>query len=62
VNAFSHFIVLAIIVATSVGFGYLLGWRRCRRAHGGVLIVYSIPRDDMDIDIPRRGDERRWMS
>jgi hypothetical protein len=62
VSVLSHIVVLAIIVAVSVGFGYLLGWRRCKRAHGGVLIIYSIPRDDVDIDVPRKQDARRWMS
>ena len=59
-SVFSHIIVIAVITVASVGLGYLLGWRRCRQAHSGLYLIYSIPRDDVDIDIPRPQDNRRY--
>ena len=42
---------------------YRAGKRAGRReAASGVYVMFAIPRDDVDIDIPRRQDTRRRVS
>ena len=62
---------IVAVVVLGMGFAYWLGWRDHRVSmpdalksadeslnQPGVVLIYAIPRDDVDIDIPRPHDGR----